>query len=254
MLIAAFFGLFVGSFVNVVALRWFAADGGQSKSAWGGRSQCPRCGKTLRWFELLPLVSFGLQRGRCRGCQAKISWRYPLVELGFGVLLALVAWARPPLEMPLPFALAAVYFCLLGLLFLLDLDRQVVPDVLAWLAILFGVMATGLTWRSVGLGILAGVFVPLAIVAVTRRKGMGEGDILLGAAAGAFLGWPLMLDGWLWAFCLGAVVGLGLMLLGRAGRKTAIPFGPFIAVSVLLVWVLANMGAPGFLLPLSKLW
>ena len=246
---SALIGLFVGSFINVVALRWFA----EGPSAWGGRSMCPRCGKTLRWFELLPLLSFAMQGGRCRGCRARISWRYPAVELGFGALLGLTAWVRPPLEAPLAFALATVYFCLLGLLFLLDLDHQAVPDVLAWLAILFGVAAAGLSWRSVGLGILAGVLVPLIIVAITRRKGMGEGDILLGAATGAFLGWPLILDCWLWAFTLGAIVGIGLMLSGKAGRKTAIPFGPFIAVSVLIVWLLYYAGARGFFLPFSGL-
>ncbi|MFA5291257.1 MAG: prepilin peptidase, partial [Candidatus Paceibacterota bacterium] len=127
-----FFGLVIGSFLNVVILRY------QTGRGLSGRSGCFSCGKKLNWYELIPILSFFFQRGRCRGCQSKISWQYPIVELLTGLLFALIYWhlagAWPEV----------IFYCLIASLLIVitayDLKHQIIPDQFVFAFILLSLL------------------------------------------------------------------------------------------------------------------
>ncbi len=228
------FGLFIGSFANVVAGRSLNGE-----SFWQGRSYCPRCKKNLRWFELLPIVSFALQRGRCRQCHKPISWRYPLAELGYAALFGLLAYVTPTWQ---PLAAATIVFSLLGALLLTDLEAMLLPDVLlktSAVAAALMVLASQQYAASL-LGLLAGAALPAVLVFVTRGRGMGDGDIWLGGMAGLVVGWPAMVDVLLLACIAGGIVGIMLIVGKKTKANTAVPFGPFLILATLAVWLMMH--------------
>lgn len=259
------FGLAVGSFINVVALRYRGDHFSFSPKVIGGRSHCPHCGRTLRWFELVPLASFIVQGGRCRRCRARIGWQYPLVELLSGAIFAAVpyviaahaAGGAPGVAAAAP-ALAALWviaFELLLLIAYIDLRLQIVPDELTALlgaAAVFAAVFTagasfganqsslgalaapfglqGNIWinRLAAAAIGAGFFALL--IAVTRGRGMGWGDVKLAAPLGFLFGWPDIVFLFAAAFVAGALVGIWLLLRTKKTMKSAIPFVPFLAL------------------------
>jgi len=231
----ALFGALVGSFLNVVIVR-LPEEGG---SVVFPASHCPVCKKAIAWYDNIPLVSFLLLRGRCRQCQARISRRYPLVE-GAMALLALALYQHFGLTLLLP-----IYFlfcaALLVVIFI-DLEHQIIPDVISLPGIVLGFALSFVnpfvTWQDAGLGIVfgGGSFYLDALVyyLLTKREGMGGGDIKLLAMIGAFLGWqslPFVVFG---SSLLGVVAGVWAMLEQRKGGKTVIPYGPFLAIAALL--------------------
>src|SRR5688572_11782095 len=111
-------GLIVGSFLNVVGLRW------NSGLTLGGRSFCHSCGKTLRWYELVPVLSYLLQKGRCRRCKTGVSWQYPLVELWTALIFITVPYIHIPV------------FCIFVVITIYDLRHKIIPDILVYTAIL----------------------------------------------------------------------------------------------------------------------
>jgi len=249
----ALLGLLVGSFLNVVV--WRVPRG---ESVVAPPSHCPACGHAVRPRDNVPVVSWLILRGRCRDCDAAISSRYPLVELAAGLLFAVVALRfGPAWELP-----AYLYLAAMGVaLSLIDLDVKRLPNaivlpsypVLAGLLLLPAV-ADG-RWDDyvralVGMAALFAFYFALAFV---HPAGMGFGDVKLAGVLGLALGWPgwgvLALGGFL-GFLLGGVVGGGLMLAGRATRRSAIPFGPFMIAGA-FVAVLA--GQPLLRLYLSAL-
>ena len=221
-------GLAVGSFLNVVIYR---VPLGLSPAK--GFSFCPRCIHRLRAADLLPVVSFLLLGGRCRYCKEKISWRYPLVEL-----LNALCW----LAVCQVYGLTLTGFCYMVACSCLvavagiDLDHGIIPDrfnlIIGGLGLLLAVFTQQPTWLDRAIG-FAAVSLPLLVVAMVTG-GMGEGDIKLFAACGLLAGWKLTLLAFLFASVLAAVIGGGLLALGRANRKTPIPFGPFISLGVIL--------------------
>lgn len=242
--LAAVFGLFFGSFLNVVSLRWLD-DRGLSRH---GRSRCPSCKRILRWYELIPVISYAVQGGRCRRCQTPLTPRYLLVELGTATVFGLMVWTS---GYSLPTVFLIVLSCLFIIALLVDLDHMVLPDSLTGLAFvvtLLGLVAFG-EQNLVGIaesglldqwwvgGIVAGGFLGLVYL-MTRGRGMGLGDVKLAPVLGFSLGGAGSVVMLATAFVTGAVVGVGLLATGRATRKTAVPFGPFLIVGwlVAVLW------------------
>ncbi len=263
------FGLAIGSFLNVVAVRY---DGGEtaplfSPRAIGGRSHCPHCGRTLRWFELVPLASWILQGGRCRSCGAGVSAQYPFAELVSGLIFVLVPWrimtvagAGGALLVDLS-VFWIVAFEALFLMSLIDIRLGIIPDglnlSLALIAFffavflggalglanhsLFGIYAAafglqGSLWLSRIAGAVFGGAFFGALIAMTRGKGMGLGDLKLAIPLGFLLGWPDILFATGAAFVIGAAVGLTAIALGRRTMKGSLPFGPFFALGAAFVF------------------
>ena len=228
------FGLLVGSFLNVVIAR--VPEG---RSVWAPRSACPRCGALIAWYDNIPLVSFLLLRARCRGCRAGIPWGYPIVEAATGAAftLAYVLFGPTP-----KFLVAAVLLGALIAITAIDLRHQIIPDVISLPGIVVGFVANsllpgGVGWLDSLIGIAVGGGIFLVIILVSGG-GMGGGDMKLGAMLGAFLGWKLGLLALLLGVLAGGAVAVVLLLLGRKGRKEAIPFGPYLALggAVALLW------------------
>ncbi|MEW6425811.1 MAG: prepilin peptidase [Bacillota bacterium] len=227
--LAAVFGLFAGSFLNVLIYRL-----PRGEQLAGGRSRCPACGHALAWFDLVPVLSFLLLQGRCRHCLARISLRYPLVELLTGAVFATLF---------LRFGLtpALVKYLFLGAVLIaasfIDLEHYLIPDRLVLAGFLGGVVLgvlacdVGILSSLLGAAVSGGV---LLLIAVFSRGGMGGGDIKLAAVTGLFLGWPLGPLGLFGGACLGGLAGILLLLFKLKGRKDPIPFGPFIALGSLL--------------------
>ena len=227
------FGLFVGSFLNVVIVRL-----PERRSIVTPRSACPRCEGPIPWYDNVPLLSFALLGGRCRSCRAPISWRYPVVEAATGGLF-LLALARRGLSLDLVSALVllAALVAITGI----DLDHQIIPDVITLPGIAVGLawsLVTGQPrWLESLIGAVVGGGLFLLII-VASGGGMGGGDMKLGAMLGAFLGWRLLLVGIMLSVLAGGVVAIVLLALRRRGRKDAVPFGPFLALggALALLW------------------
>ena len=242
--IAGLLGLAIGSFLNVVAHRVPVGA-----SVVSPPSACPACGHPIRARHNVPVAGWVVLRGRCYDCREPISARYPLVELGTGVLFVLAALRLAgddgpgPRLVPAYLAFAAVAVALA----LIDLDVQRLPDaivlpaypVLAVLLVVGGGEGRALVRAAAGAVALVAFFFVIWFLA---PGGMGFGDVKLAGLVGgmtAYLSWGTFLVGSFLGFVLGAVAGLLLMAGGRAGRKTALPFGPFM---LLAAWA-AILGA-----------
>lgn len=238
-------GLSVGSFLNSLVYRL-----NKKISPLFDRSFCPSCRHILTWYDLVPLISFAFQKGRCRYCHSPISWQYPLVELATGILtLFAIGYSLFALQNNL---LITSYYLLITyaliVIFISDLRYQTIPDKVVYptmgLAILFhlrgvsppsagplhlgGVLLTGLA--------TAGFFG--ALVLITQGKGMGMGDVKLAALMGLVLGFPKIVVALYLAFLTGAMVGVILVLTGKKRFGEHIPFGPFLTTAtwISLFW------------------
>ncbi len=227
------FGLVIGSFLNVVIARL-----PEGRSVWRPRSACPGCATPIAWYDNIPIFSFALLRGRCRACGMAIPWRYPIVEAVTGAAFALsYVLLGPTPDLVVAAALLAALIAITAI----DLSHQIIPDVITLPGIPAGVaatLATGrVTWLESLLGIVVGGGIFLIII-LASRGGMGGGDMKLGAMLGAFLGWKLGLLAVLLGVLTGGVVAVCLLILGRKGRKEAIPFGPFLALggAITFLW------------------
>lgn len=230
-------GLIVGSFLNVVIYRV-----PRGESVVRPRSRCPGCGHELAWYENIPVASWLALRARCSSCGAPISARYPLVELLTAVLFAALAWHFGT-DLALP---AFLYLTAVGVaLGAIDVDTKRLPDVLTLPSYLVGGVLLLLpavadhSWASylrawLGAVALLGFYFLLVLL---YPRGMGLGDVKLAGVLGLYLGWlgwgVLVVGGFL-GFLLGGVLGVAMMVVGRAGRKSKIPFGPFMLVGALL--------------------
>ncbi len=228
------FGACIGSFLNVCIYRLPL-----NRSIVTPRSACPSCGTLVRFYDNIPILSYLLLMGRCRHCRASIGLRYPLVE-GLTGLCALAVYVRfgPNAQALINFAFIAV----LILITYIDLDHRIIPNHITLpgipLFFLASLALPGITWKETLLGIIAGGGC-LWIVAqtywlLTKREGMGGGDIKLLAMIGALLGWKGVLFTIYIASAVGAFSGLLIMVIRKMDMKLAIPFGPFLAVGALL--------------------
>lgn len=257
----AFFGLLIGSFLNVVV--WRVPRGESIVVA----SHCPNCDAPVKPWQNVPVISWLALRGRCANCGTRISVRYPLVEIGTALAFGLVAWWYAsnfsyPSGMPAGAAWWLAFAAFLWLagasiaLVLIDLEHQRLPDAIVLPSIgMVGVLLAlaavfSADWpRLIGVvGAAALLFVLYLLIALIYPKGIGGGDVKLAPLTGAalgYIGWAAVAVGAFGAFILGAIVGLGLIAVRRATRKTGIPFGPFMLLGCWIgaVWGESLMGA-----------
>ena len=248
------FGLMVGSFLNVVIHRLPKMMENTEKAyvaeAYGvqpttplpakynivtPRSACPNCGHNISALENIPIISWLILGGKCKGCKAKISARYPLIEALTGVLIGAVAYKFGYSYASL-FAFIFV-FALVTLTFI-DFDTQLLPDditlPLLWLGLIFNFNGGFTDLKSAVLGAIFGYLILWSVYwlfkIVTGKEGMGYGDFKLLAAIGAWFGWQLLPAVILLSSVVGAVIGIGMIVFRGKSGGTAIPFGPFLAL------------------------
>ena len=226
-------GLAVGSFLNVCIHR---IPRGQSLVY--PSSRCPGCGYELRWFDNIPVVSYVSLLGRCRKCRARISLRYPLVEVATMALFAMhgLSFGWTALLVP-----RLLFACILVVLFAIDLEHHLLPNVITLPGIVIGLIAStvlppGLIDALVGMLIGGGVLwvIGEAYYRYSGQEGMGGGDVKMLAMIGAFLGWKLVLVTLVLSSLAGSIIGLGVIVVKRGGLKYALPYGTFLALGALV--------------------
>lgn len=238
-IIVVLFGLSVGSFLNVVILRF-----DDFETILKGRSHCPHCKKILKWYELIPLFSYLFLAGRCFTCKKTISLQYPLVEASTALTFLLIflhyniSWES---------LILAIVFSLLIVISAYDILHSEIPDILSYLLIFSGLLWT-FYFLSVNRSLDLAGFLPYIyailigagffgfLVLISRQKWMGAGDILLGAFMGIFLGMPQVLISLFLAFTIGAVFSLFLIAFKKKTMKDALPFGPFLALATVIAF------------------
>jgi len=227
-------GMIVGSFLNVCICRM-----PKGESVVFPPSHCPRCDYRIRWYDNIPLVSYLVLRGKCRGCGMHISIQYPLVELLNGLLsLALFLRFGPTL----PFLVLFLFCSALVVITFIDLEHQIIPDEISLSGIVIGFIFSfflqGHSWLNSLLGILLGggslLLVAYGYQWLTGKEGMGGGDIKLLAMMGAFLGWKSILFIIFASSLVGSLIGITIMLVQKKDSKLAIPFGPYLAFGAVL--------------------
>jgi leader peptidase (prepilin peptidase)/N-methyltransferase len=228
--LAGIFGAIIGSFLNVVAYRL-----PRKESLSHPPSRCPSCGAPVKPYDNIPVFSWLLLRGRCRNCKARISWRYPLVEAGTGLLCALVVVAKGADEDAI---LGLVLVLLLVPITLIDLDYQIIPNRITYPGVVAGIVIVALTDLSsldenLIAAAAAGGF--LFVAWFLRPGGMGLGDVKLAFMLGIYLGRavaPAMFAALISGSLIGAII---IARYGAAkGRKMKIPFGPYLALGGLV--------------------
>lgn len=232
-------GACLGSFFNVLIYRL-----PRGESIVRPASRCPSCGRPIRPWENIPIASFFLLRGRCAGCGARISGRYPFVEALSGAGFAVFAVLDGP---GIPLLRDLFLFSLVVPITFIDLDHRIIPDELSLGGLAAGILLAflpGEDWKgSLAGGLLGGgILYATAFVyeKATGREGMGGGDIKLIAMIGAFLGWKGALFAIFAGSLLGVAGGVAAMRKGEEGLKTAIPFGPYLCAAALLARFLAE--------------
>ncbi|MFO1443100.1 prepilin peptidase [Bacillus sp. Bva_UNVM-123] len=225
------YGLILGSFYNVVGLRV-----PQKQSIVSPRSACPKCGHQLSAFELIPVLSYLIQGGKCRSCKAPVSPLYPIVELMTGLLFLaapfIVGWTS---ELFVAWTLISLFM----IIFVTDLTYMLIPDkvllVFTGIFLLERIFIPLNLWWDPLLGAVVG-FTLLLLIAVVSRGGMGGGDIKLFALIGLAVGMKMVLLSFFLSALFGALFGVIGMLIGKLKRKNPIPFGPFIAAGTLTAY------------------
>ena len=233
-------GAIIGSFLNVCIWRI-----PREESIVFPASHCPVCSHPIRFFDNIPIISWLILRGRCRDCGASISPRYPLVEALTAVLAVLLYWKY---GFSLQFLCAFLFTAALIVITFIDIDYQIIPDVISLpgipLCFLAAVFVMGVSFLESLIGILVGGGI-LYVIAVgyewiTKREGMGGGDIKLLAMLGAFFGWKSLLFIVLCSSLTGAVVGMTAMVIQGQDMKYAVPFGPFLALGAVTYFFLGD--------------
>ena len=232
-IIIALLGAAIGSFLNVCIRRIPAGE-----SLVFPASHCPKCNHSIRFYDNIPIISFLLLRGRCRNCRESISLQYPLVELLTAIMALLLFWK---FGLTLKFLFSFLFACVLIIITFIDLEHQIIPDVLTLLGIpvffLAAVFAMGVSPLEAVLGVLIGGGILYAIAfgyeLITKREGMGGGDIKLLAMLGAFFGWKSLFFILLVSSFLGAIVGISVILIKGKDMRYAVPFGPFLSLAAL---------------------
>jgi len=249
--IAAVFGLLVGSFLNVVIHRlpkmmqresdnYVAQESGKPLphtdryNLMVPRSACPHCGHRISAIENIPVASYLFLQGKCIECKSRISRRYPIVELVSGALSALLIWH---FGSGLAGLSALLFAYLLIAMTFIDADTQLLPDDLTfpllWLGLLVNLNGTFVSLEEAVIGAAAGYLSLWGIYwlfkLATGKEGMGYGDFKLLAALGAWLGWKMLPVIILLSSLVGAVIGISLILFAKHGRNNPIPFGPYLA-------------------------
>lgn len=226
-------GAAMGSFINVVVDRLIHGKG------LGGRSQCDHCKKTLEWYELFPILSYLFLKGKCRRCKVKLSIEHPLVE-GMTGLLYIGTWIMVPMESVI------LYWGIVScawIIVLSDLRYKLISDymqIALFLSILFQKIAEKASIFSLLGDMVSGIMVllPIGLIyVITNERAMGLGDVILAGIIGFSLGTAKGLLGIYVSFLVGAIVGVFLLLGRKKGMKSAVPFGPFLVIGMLVAGV-----------------
>ena len=260
-------GLAFGSFLNVIAFRYDPDKFIFNSKTLGGRSKCDHCHKTLRWFELLPLVSFVIQGGKCRHCKARLSLIHPVGELIMGSIFAFLperiasfGMLGSSLYSPevILWLLVAITLYLLSFI---DLRLHIVPDEGNLFLVILGAVSTFVyPIKSLGVSVfsflgpyanlfgfqdgawanrLLATILAMAffgfLILITKGRGMGIGDLKMSVGLGLLFGWPDILVIIGTAFVLGAILGIYLIASKNTTLKTAVPFVPFLVMASFIV-------------------
>ena len=257
------FGSAIGSFLNVVSLRYKPGKKLFDENVVAGRSHCPHCRKILNWYELIPIISFIIQKGECRHCRKKLLWQYPLVEILSGLIFIFT-----PLSIGAPlFSSRAIIWILIFLIFLLiaiiDFRQYIIPDQLnISLAVLglflinikervgdFGMFSGSFLkhyaalfglreniWLNHFFAALLGMFFFGLIIFLSRSRAMGWGDFKLIGPLGFIFGWPDILMIIFLSFIVGSICVLPLLIKKEKTMKDAVPFGPFLIIAASLTF------------------
>ncbi len=231
-----FSGIALGSFLNCLIYRLSVNEKPK------GRSYCPKCKHQLSHKDLVPVFSYIFLLGKCRYCGKKISLEYPLIEILTGILF-LSAFLFAGLSVELFYLLIVIFF--LVLIFVYDLRHYIIPDFAT-----FSLIGTSLAYllynsflennySSLYYGALSAFFVFLFFFSLfyfTKGKGMGFGDVKFVIFMGLFLGFPKILVGLFVSFFLGAIIGIGLILLKKKKMKSQLPFAPFLIIGIMIAY------------------
>jgi leader peptidase (prepilin peptidase)/N-methyltransferase len=225
------FGLIIGSFLNVCIYRLPL-----KKSIVWPASSCPECDAPIKSYDNIPVLSYLALRGRCRACKAPISVKYPIIEALTGALfLAAYLMFEPPMLYQ-----RLVFGCAMIVLFVIDLEHRILPDLITLPGIVLGFalsffMPPG--WLDSLLGIILGGgslwLIGEVYFRLRHEEGMGFGDVKMLAMIGAFLGWKLMLLTLVLSSFLGSVIGLAMIAIRLGDLKYALPFGSFLAIGAI---------------------
>ena len=278
------FGSAIGSFLNVISLRYSPKRSVFALKPIRGRSHCPHCKKNLRWFELVPILSFFVQKGRCRRCRHKLSWQYPVVELLTGAVFVLVPLFFRGFYGGAGFVGTNIFYALVTLwvlvflvwilISIIDRRHYIVPNELnIFLAIIgFFIVAininladvitpfhssflkqyimlfspSGSIWLNHLLGAFAGSIFFIFLIMVSRGRAMGWGDVKLMLVSGFILGWPDVGLSLMIAFVIGGAWGLILLLKKQKKMKDRLPFAPFLIVGMVLTIFIGHSLVEGY--------
>lgn len=231
------FGLALGSFMN--SWVWRTRENLRISTT---RSICPHCRIKLAWYDNIPVISFVVLRAKCRKCEAKISWQYPIVEFFTGIAFVAVAglhnigFASPQITGELVRDLLIIFF--LTFIFIYDLKFQEIYNfstILPGIVLFFLSLGFGWrTWQSMVLGIMFGAGFFLFLYIISKGRWIGGGDISLGFFMGVILGWPCILIAFLISYITGAVVSLLLISMKKKTMKSEIAFGTFLVFGTVI--------------------
>ena len=246
MILALVFGLIFGSFLNVVIYRLKTGE-----PLGFSRSFCPECRAKLKWFDLIPLFSFIFLRGRCRYCQKKISWQYPIVEILSGLIWVGAFYVTPPDKGGLGGVLNFVYylfiFSALLVIAVYDFKWKIIPDKIIYpaiaVALIYNLFNLPLDKGGLGGGLLTAATAFLFFFLFfyfSKGKAMGLGDAKLAFLIGLFLGPWLSLAAFTSAFVIGAVFGIMLIASRRRTLKSIIAFGPFLVAGAAVAFFFSD--------------
>ena len=246
MIIFFLLGLIIGSFLNVVVYRINLAE------TLLGRSHCPKCQKTIRWYDNVPVLSFVLLKFRCRDCQEKISWLYPAVELLTGIVFAMLGAKFFVFTDSSTWLLTFYYLTVVSALIVIlvyDFLYLEIPGIVLWLGVGFAVfcnlaldgqstqilrnLSGSVTYSGTLAAMTAFIFFFL-LSFLSKEKFLGMGDAYLVILLGLILGWPKILLGLFLAFAIGAIYGIILIALKKKKLKSQVPFAPFLVAGTII--------------------
>ena len=234
-----FIGLCLGSFLNVLLVRLDKKEG-----IITGRSECPKCLQQLKWYDLIPLISYIILRGKCRYCRSVISPIYPITELVTALVVTLYFWSSGFYLGPSDIFAVFVLVSMIALLFF-DALYLILPDKIVFMlsgtALIYGIFFKKPELINLLVsGFLFGSFFAILYI-VSRGKWMGFGDVKLAFAIGLILGYPLGFFAIILAIWTAALVGVVMIVLKKASLKTALPFGSFMAGSTIIFIIFKNV-------------
>lgn len=222
-------GLLIGSFLNVVILRMK-----ELQTIVFTRSRCQHCKKELKWYDLIPFLSFILLKTKCRYCNKPISWQYPIVEVGTALLFSALYW-HFGLSLNLYFSMIISMFLIV--IFVYDLQNMLIPDEMLVPAIILAIIYLAITsniyqLKMIGIAVLVSAGFLGILYLLGKGKWMGLGDVKLAVLLGLISPFPQILVTLFSAFVIGSIIGLILIALKQKKFKSEIPFGPFLIIGL----------------------